>query len=421
MKKLLLLVLVLLIGIGAVFAGGGAQGGGSATSNDVILWAFADTHARYFEWAGAEYKKTHPNVNLKVELMTQDAERDRLAVIIMSNGEGSPDLADIEQNTFPRFMADDKICFEPLNAWIDRDGINNKIVQSRQNLYRYKANYYGIEHALTPVTMAYRKDLFDRYNIKVPTTWAEYKDAAAKFKPYGITISAPGDMRRGIPDDIYIFLRASNSDYADTQGELNVSPAYRQLLADYRQLQRDGMTYSFETDEERWLGMREDKVATYITADWAAGWLKDNVPEQAGKWTMAALPKFDSRSSGTSCNGGTGLTMLKYTKKDKEALWDLVKFLQVDTNNAVQKFKMISLFPVVYDAMPLCGAPDPYFGGQNLGALYQDLAKEMPIQNQAAWKGVWNDAMSANAYDYYEGNITLDQYISLGTEAIRSR
>jgi ABC-type glycerol-3-phosphate transport system substrate-binding protein len=421
MKKIVLSALILVLGIGMVFAGG-AQGGGTSTGgNDVILWAFADTHARYFEWVGAEYKKLHPDFNLQVEVMNQDAENDRLTVVIMANGEGTPDLADIEQGTFPRYMSDDKICFEPMNAWIERDGINSKIVGSRQNLYLYKGNYYGIEHALTPVTMAYRKDLFERYNIKVPTTWAEYKDAAAKFKPYGIYISAPGDMRSGLPDDMDRFLRSANADYVSANGEPNITPVYRQLLADLRTMQIEEMIYPFETDEERWLGMREDKVATYITPDWAAGWLKDNVPEQSGKWAMAALPKFDTSSSGTSCNGGTGLMILKYTKKDKETLWDFVKFAQVDTNNAVQKFKMINLFPVVYDAMPLCSSPDPYFGGQNLGALYNQLSKEMPVQNQAAWRSIWGTAMSANAYDYYQGNITLDQYINLGMEAIRNR
>jgi ABC-type glycerol-3-phosphate transport system substrate-binding protein len=422
MKKFLFLVSVLIAGSSMVFAGGARSGGASAAgSSDVILWAFADTHARYFEWAGTEYKKTHPDFNLKVELMTADAENDRLSVIIMSNGEGSPDFADVEQGQFPRYMSDENICFEPLNAWIERDGINSRIVASRQNLYLYKGNYYGIEHALTPVTMAYRKDLFEKYNIKVPTTWAEYKDAAAQFKPHGISISAPGDMRRGLPGDLEIFLRAANADYVSPTAELSITPAYRQLLADFRTMQIEGMTYPFETDEERWLGMREDKVATYITPDWAAGWLRDNVPEQAGKWAMTALPKFDVNSSITSCSGGTGLMILKYTKKDKETLWDFVKFAQVDTNNVVQKFKMITLFPVVYAAMPLCSSPDPYYGGQNLGALYEQLSKEMPVQNQAPWRSVWGQAMNANAYDYYEGNITLNQYINLGMAAVQNR
>jgi ABC-type glycerol-3-phosphate transport system substrate-binding protein len=419
MKKILLTAMILILGIGMAFAGGGQSGGAQAT-NDVVLWAFADTHARYFEWAGAEYKKIHPDFNLRVELMGYDALNDRLTVVIMANGEGAPDLADIEQGTFPRYMSDETICFEPMNAWINRDGISSKVVASRQNLYRYKGNYYGIEHALTPVTMAYRKDLFDRYNIKIPTTWAEYKDAAAKFKPYGIYI-ATGNMRQGIPGDIETFLKSANADIVGPNEELNITPVYRQLLTDYKTMQQEGMLFPAETDEERWLAMREDKLATYVTPDWAAGWLKDNVPEQEGKWAMTALPKYDAQSSGTSCSGGTGLTIMKYTKKDKESLWDFVKFAQVDTNNVVQKFRMISLFPVVYDAIPLCGSPDPYFGGQNLGALYAQLATEMPSQNQAPWRSVWGDTMTANAYDYYEGNITLDQLINLGTEAVRNR
>jgi hypothetical protein len=45
----------------------------------------------------------------------------------------------------------------------------------------------------------------------------------------------------------------------------------------------------------------------------------------------------------------------------------------------------------------------------------------MPVANQASWRGVWTDTMGANAYDFYEGNITLDQYINLGAEAIKNR
>jgi ABC-type glycerol-3-phosphate transport system substrate-binding protein len=222
-----------------------------------------------------------------------------------------------------------------------------------------------------------------------------------------------------LPDDLDTFSRAANADLANTRGELNVTPAYRQLLSDFKMMQQQGLVYTFDTDEERWLGMRQDKVAIYITPDWAAGWLMDNVPEQAGKWAMAPLPKFDANSSRTSSRGGTGLVMLKYTKKDKESLWDFIKFAQVDANNAIQKFRMINLFPVVYDAMGRCGGPVQYYGGQDLGSLYQELAREMPNQNQASWRGYWTDTMANNAYDYYEGRITLDQYINLGTEATR--
>jgi arabinosaccharide transport system substrate-binding protein len=419
MKKTVLVLLVLLTGSAMVFGGGGqAAPSGSSGGDTVILWAFAEPHARYFEWAGAEYKKQHPDFNLKVELMTTEAENDRLTIVIMSNGEGTPDLVDIEQGQFPRYMSEEKMCFEPLTERIQKDNLNNKIVASRQSLYQYNGNYYGLEHALTPVTMAYRPDLFQQYNIKVPTTWAEYMDAAAKFKPHGIYMASMGDLRLGIPGEIEVLVRAANEDFVNNQGKLNISPAYRQILTDFRTLQREGMHYGYETDEEHWIPMRDNKVATYITPDWAAGWLRDNIPEQSGKWAMAPLPKFNASSSRTSCYGGTGLAMMKYTKKNKDALWDFIKFAQADTNNAVQKYRMINLFPVVYDAIPLCGGPVEYYGNQDLGVLYQELAKEMPSQNQAPWRGIWTDTMKTNGYDYYEGNISLDAYINLAIEAI---
>jgi ABC-type glycerol-3-phosphate transport system substrate-binding protein len=424
-KNLFVLGMVFIFRVSMIFAGGGQQS--KPDGGDVVLWAFAEPHARYFEWVGAEYKKIHPNFNLKVELMTQDAQNDRLTVVNMSNGEGAPDLVDMGENpiAFPRYMQDDKICFEPLNKWIERDKVNEKIVAARQNLYLYNGNYYGIEHALTPVTLAYRKDLFEQYGIKVPTTWVEYKDAAAKFKTHGIYMGVlsgpPGDMRQGLPDEIYLLCRAANADFVNTKGELNITPVFRQLVADFRTMQRENMVWAWETEDERWLGIRNNRVATYITPDWAAGWLQDNVPEQSGKWAMAPLPRFDANSSRTSCYGGTGLMISAYTKKDKESLWDFIKYSQLDLDNCVQKFKMTNLFTPVYDAMSRCSGPVEYYGGQDLGALYQELAKEMPIQGQAGWRSTWFDAVNSSSYDYYEGNITLDQLINVGAEAIKRR
>jgi arabinosaccharide transport system substrate-binding protein len=294
------------------------------------------------------------------------------------------------------------------------------MVMAREALYQYNGNYYGIEVALCPVTMAYRKDLFDKYNIKVPTTWAEFLDAARKFKPYGISIAATPDMRAGLGDDINILLRAANADIVDPKNNLRITPAYKTLVGDYRMMQQQGLSYMFQSDEERWTGIRDNKVATYFMADWAAGWLRDNVPEQANMWTMAALPKFDAQSSPTSANGGTGLHMMKYTKKDKEVLWDMIKYLHIDPAMNVEKFKQVSLFPPVYDAMDRCSGPVAYYNNQDLGALYKSLSTQMPTQYQAGWRSVWGDAINANVYDYYEGTITIDQLVKFGEDAVKN-
>lgn len=152
------------------------------------------TTAEYFRWVTEEYKKEHPDVNFTIEIMTTDALSERLAVINASGGEGAPDLVDQEQGFFSRFMSEEQMCYYPLDEFMERDDVTDKMVKNRLDLYAYDGHYYGLEHALCPVTMAYRKDLFEEYNIEIPTTWEEYKAAAEEFAKHDIYISATKDM-----------------------------------------------------------------------------------------------------------------------------------------------------------------------------------------------------------------------------------
>ena len=194
-----------------------------ANVDSIVIWAFAEPHARYFEWVSEEYKKDHPDMEFTIELMDNVALADRLSVINASGGEGSPDLIDMEQGTFPRFMTEEQMCLEPLDEYIERDNVAEQMVETRLSLYSYNGHYYGLEHALCPVTMAYRVDLFEEYDIPVPTTWDEYKAAAEEFAKHGIYIASERDIAQigDQVDNLSILLRAANADFVDAVGKLN--------------------------------------------------------------------------------------------------------------------------------------------------------------------------------------------------------
>lgn len=403
----LVLALVLLVSMSsAAVAGSFTEPTSPVTLN---MWLFAETHGVYFRWATEEYTKLHPNVNFNVEVMQNDALQDRLSVVFNAGGEGSPDLVDIEQGTFPRYMSDSMMHFVPLNDYMTRDGQDGRMVEARLSLYNYKGNNYGLEHALCPVTMAYRPDMFEKLGIAPPTTWQEYKDAAYKLKDEGIYIAQMGDFHTGVPGDLSIWLRAANADIVGADGNLQLTDEWKTVLADLVQMQKDGCIFAAETSEDGWLQVRENRVATIIMADWAAGWLRDNVPEQSGQWKVTYLPKLNDTASRASVYGGTGLCMVEYTPNDRELVWDFMKFAMLDTDNCVKKYEVVSLYPPVYDAMERSNTPVEYYGGQNLGELWQELAPETPVQRQAAWRKYYGEVCTALMYDFVEGNMTIDE------------
>lgn len=92
---------------------------------------------------------------------------------------GAPDVIMIEMDRIPTFQ------------------IQNALVDIKKYGYdAAKANYsegawkdvsvggavYGVPVDGGPMAMIYRKDIFDKYHIKPPKTWAEYEEAAKKVK-----------------------------------------------------------------------------------------------------------------------------------------------------------------------------------------------------------------------------------------------
>lgn len=380
----------------------------------VTLWLFAETHANYFEWVTEQYTNENPDVQFDIQVMETTAMNDRLAVITTAGGEGTPDFMDIEKSQFPIYMNENRMIFEPLNEWMERDGITEKMVDTRNQIYSWNGNYYGLEHALCPVTMAYRPDLFEQAGVEVPTTWDEYKAAAEALSEQGIYIAAQGDIFSGFPiDDVDLYLKASGNYYVNEDGTTNIvgNEALKTLLDDYKQMQEDGLILPVETDEDRWNAIAADQIATYYTPDWGAGWLRDNVPEQSGMWEMTYIPQFDENSVRVSCNGGTGFCMSSFTKKDKEMLWDFMKYAMVEPENCAEKYELVNLYPPVYDAMELCNGPVEYYNNQNLGEMYTEIAPDMPLEPQAMWKNKFNEVMGTYGYDWANGDMTTDEYL----------
>lgn len=428
---LIALLCMLALIISACGNGGGAVGGGGdAVADDeqateaetpgteeevnIILWAFAQTHAYFFEWAFEEFTAKHPGVTFTMEVM--DALPDRLSVVIMAGGEGSPDLVDVEQGMFPRFMQPDMLHFVPLNEFLERDNLIDDLVEARLSLYEVDGVYFGIEHALCPVVMLYRPDLFETYGIALPDTWDEYLAAAAQFREHGIYITTGGDMHNSVPSLMFVMQRAAGMDFVGPNATINVVPEVVGLIEDIKAMQQEGTMFAFTEGADRWNMIREDRVATEFVADWGLGWLRDNVPEQEGLWRARPLPEFSPGASRVSVWGGTGLTMMEFSPIDRELLWEFIRFAMIDTESNRVSFDMINLYPPVYSAMPYVNFPVDYYGGQNIGELFQELAPEIPRQNQAFWRPVWDETINFHLFDLMEGNITVQEMIDFAVE-----
>ncbi len=96
---------------------------------------------------------------------------------------------------------------EPLDGYLKNPALTNSDFDYEDIFPRVRAvineKTIGITNACNPQVLMYRKDLFEKYNVKVPTTWAEIEAAAKK-----LTLDTDGDGKT----DIYGWIARMNQE-----------------------------------------------------------------------------------------------------------------------------------------------------------------------------------------------------------------
>jgi len=387
------------------------------------LWAFVNTHARWFRSMAEDYQKqVNPNFTLAVKEIEYTALHDKLLVALQAGGVGAPDFGDVEQGRFGGFVKG-KIGFVELNEKLQAGNYLDKLVASREALYTWKGKIYGVEHALCPVVLYYRADVFKNAGIAVPLeTWDDFITTGKKLSKGEVKMTPLGD------DTWPILLRQRGIDWFDAQGNLAAdSPKAVETLEWIMNL-RDkhgiaddppgGSVYN-----PAWYGsVKEGKYLTKIGADWYAGFLKDNVPELEGKWAAMPLPywKDDPVRRPTSCHGGTGLTIISYSKNQEEA-WKFMEFSMLSVEGNVRRYLLTKLWPPF---KPAWGderllTPDSYFSNQVLGRLFSELGPYVPEQHQSPYMAEMWAAYGKFWRDIVDGRKTVAEAVKAICDEVR--
>ncbi|MCQ6559373.1 ABC transporter substrate-binding protein [Paenibacillus mendelii] len=400
----------------------GANNGvtGETDNKKLTIWVFADPHKRFLEAVNEEFKKTHPDVTVDVNLMDANAMTDKYMILSRSGGDGAPDLFDMEQGQFPNFIRGD-VPFEPLDQYLEVDGLKEAMSKGRQALYTVNNKQYGIEHAATASALYYRKDIFDEAGINVAElkTWDAFTEAAKKLTGKDKYIFPADSETRTGSDRTYfeLLIKQEGGDVVTTDGGIGLdSPEAIAALKRMHDWKKEGImdTRYFEGPSfwDRF------KNGTYVAAfgpDWWVNLLVDNVPELSGKWAAVPMPLGGPSSVPTTVMGGTGMMISKFSK-NKDLAWEYLKTAQLTPAMSVKRFEIINLFPALLTSVNEAGLHETskyteYFADQDLGDLYGKLVADAPNQNQAWWRPLITQAWDKHQFDYAEGKLTPEQFL----------
>ena len=322
----------------------------------------------------ALFEKQHPAIKVKVVNVGQGLAHYQKLRTALRAGTGAPDLAQVEFQSISTFsITKDLLDLRPYGA----DAAKAKFTPSAlSQVTGSDGQIWAYPTDTGPLEMLYRKDLFDKYGIKVPTTWQEFADAARKLHAADpnvyLTNLAPGQgvawmgllWQAGVKPHT-----VTGSDTID----INFTDAASKKVADYwTALNKDGAIATDPDFTDQWYqALNKGKYATWISGAWAPVFLEGNAKDTAGKWRVAKLPQWNAGEDFNGAWGGSTNAVLKTTKNPIAAA-KLAEFLGTDPQVVKAYTTAQSLFPATNNLLKdptWAKQTSPFYGGQELNQV----------------------------------------------------
>jgi multiple sugar transport system substrate-binding protein len=408
------LALVLVISLAA--CGGGSGSSGSSTSSGPVtltLWDWVPGAAN----SVALWNKTHPNIQVKLENVgAGPTEYNKLYTAIKANNE--PDMAQVEFQLLPTFETTGSLV--DLSQYGAND-VKSGFVPWTWSQVTLGSAVYSIPEDSGPMALYYRADLFQKYNIPVPTTWAQYADDAANLhaadpKVY-ITDFPPKE-----PGWFTGLVWQAGGEYFSTSGQswkVSVNnPQAQQVAAYWQDLLTKKLVKTEPDFTNAWYNdLQTGTLATWVSAVWGAGTLEQNAPQTSGKWRVAPLPQWTSGQAVAGNWGGSTFVVFKSSKHPKEATqFDI--WLQTNQQSLDAMIKGANIYPAYAPALdsPSVNGPSPFFGNQAIGPLFKQASTQVNVNFQ--W-GPTIDQVYNDMGDQFANAINGQSTLSQGLDAVQ--
>lgn len=312
----------------------------------------------------------------------------------------APDLGQIEYDTLPSFRVQDGL--ENLAVCKDVASAKGEFLPWVWNQVSLGSSnaVYGVPQDSGPMAMYYRKDLFEKNNIPIPTTWAQYKDDAVKIKALG------GYITNFSPTDVNQFaglVWQAGGKWFSNNGKawtVNLTDSASQKVADYwNDLIKQGLVTTNPGFTDAWNnGYNSGQDWTWNSAVWGANTISSGAPATAGDWAVAPMPQWDSGSTASGNWGGSSVVVFKDTKH----LYEAAKFaLWLNTSpEALEGLnKQANLYPTTKAGLklPVLQQGVPFFGNQ---PIYKEFAK---AASQVSPDFTWGPTMTQTYSDVSDG------------------
>lgn len=384
--------------------GGGSTPGAAVSDADVqaaltnggelTVWAWEPTLKQVL----VKFQQAYPKV--KINLVNAGTGNDQYTALqnAIAAGSGIPDVAQLEYYALPQFALAKSVT--DLNGFA-AESLKDKYTPGPWASVHSGKGVYGLPMDSGPMALFYNKEVFDKHGIVVPTTWAEYLDAARKLHradPKAYITSDTGDA--GFTTSMIWQAGGKPYQVDGTTVTINFSdPGSTEFVTTWQTLISEKLLAPIAPWSDQWFqGIGNGSIATLATGAWMPANFTSSAPGGSGKWRVAALPQWQAGAKASAENGGSSLAIPQKSAA-KTLAYGFVKYAA--EGDGVQVRIDNGAFPATTAHLrspAFLGAEFEYFGGQKANEIFAQSAQDvvtgwsyLPFQVYA--NSVFNDTV----------------------------
>lgn len=357
-------------------SGGGAAEAGSCTNKivhpdakQVSVWAWYPA----FEDVVNEFNNSHTDIQICWTNAGQGNDEYTKFSTAVEAGKGAPDVVMLEAEVISSFTI--------RNALVDLAGYGANDVKANYTDGAWKDvtsgdKVYAIPVDGGPMGMLYRKDIFDKYGVPVPTTWAEFATAGQALKDAGYMGHITNFATNGRAFNQALFSQSGYTPftYDSTQPTdigINANDAKaKDVLSYWNGLISKGLVSTDDAFTSDYNSKLVDgSYAVYLAAAWGPGYLQGlSGADASAEWRAAPIPQWDT-SKPEQINWGGSTFAVTSQAKDPAAAATVAKEIfgtEAAWKIGIEKGALFPLWKPILESDYFKNLEYPFFGGQQI-------------------------------------------------------
>lgn len=387
----------------------------------LLFWFQAENHKPEYDRRQKEFEDKF-NIKITYELLSRDAMTKKFPTTLMA-GSGFPDIIEQNADDIVKFLKgeDNVIPFVAMDNALNTSPYAQDVLMARFSRYSKAGKKYGAPHDVHPIIMIYNDAEWKKFGVDMTTV-----------KTYDDYLAAMGKMDKKMPDGSP---RIGNMDcigcatllslmlqngvwWTDKNDEPQLTnPAFKAAVEVWYKFKDYWVDIDWSNDVAM---MKKGQIMTQFIPDWFYGIYKQGLKDDAefkanSPLRVMRIPYNKEGDCRVGSWGGTAASVPKLSKIADLAMNVLLYAYFDNTQKQLEaRFTDTGIIPPVksvWDA-DLLKAPEDTLGGQAVGPVFTEAAKELPEYTES-WKtsligSAWGEQMPLA----WAGDISIDAAIA---------